>query len=128
IVRPILGRDQSTGKGAVIMNVGILGSGTVAKVLGAGFLKHGHAVMLGTRDQAKLAEWQAQHSSARVGSFAEAAGVGEVLVLAVKGAAALDVPGLAGRPAPAGKAAMDTTNPLAAAAPGDGGLPRFTTL
>ena len=32
------------------MNVGILGSGDVAKALAAGFLKHGHDVMLGTRD------------------------------------------------------------------------------
>jgi hypothetical protein len=38
------------------MNIGILGSGDVAKALGAGFLKHGHAVMLGTRNAEKLAD------------------------------------------------------------------------
>jgi len=31
------------------MKIGILGSGGVAQALGTGFLKHGHAVMLGTR-------------------------------------------------------------------------------
>ena len=39
------------------MKVGILGSGDVAKVLAGGFLKHGHEVMMGTREPAKLAEW-----------------------------------------------------------------------
>jgi 3-hydroxyisobutyrate dehydrogenase-like beta-hydroxyacid dehydrogenase len=36
------------------MKVGILGSGDVAKALAGGFLKHGHQVVLGTRDAAKL--------------------------------------------------------------------------
>ena len=31
------------------MNVGILGSGDVGKALAGGFLKHGHAVFVGTR-------------------------------------------------------------------------------
>jgi 8-hydroxy-5-deazaflavin:NADPH oxidoreductase len=31
------------------MKVGILGSGDVAKALAGDFLKHGHAVMMGTR-------------------------------------------------------------------------------
>ena len=39
------------------MKVGILGSGAVAKALAAGFMEHGHAVMLGTRDPAKLEDW-----------------------------------------------------------------------
>jgi len=38
------------------MKIGILGSGDVAQSLGAGFLKHGHAVVLGTRDPAKLSD------------------------------------------------------------------------
>src|SRR4029453_5983272 len=39
------------------MKVGILGSGGVAKALAAGFVKHGHDVVMGTRDSAKLADW-----------------------------------------------------------------------
>ncbi|HMA38476.1 MAG TPA: NAD(P)-binding domain-containing protein [Gemmatimonadales bacterium] len=110
------------------MNVGIIGSGPVAQSLGAGFLKHGHAVMLGTRDAAKLAQWHAQHAAARIGSFAEAAAFGEVVVLAVKGDVALDALRLAGPTTLTGKVVVDTTNPIAAAPPVNGVLKFFTSL
>lgn len=110
------------------MKVGILGSGDVAKTLGAGFLKHGHAVILGTRSVEQLVEWQSKHPGAKIGSFAEAAAFGEVLVLAVKGDAALDVLRLAGSQALAGKVMLDTTNPIAAAPPVNGVLRYFTSL
>ncbi|MGH7615134.1 MAG: NADPH-dependent F420 reductase [Gemmatimonadales bacterium] len=110
------------------MNVGILGSDVVATTLGSGFLKHGHACMLGTRDARKLAEWQAKHAAATIGSFAQAAAFGEVVVLAVKGDAALDVLRLAGDPALADKVVIDTTNPIAAAPPVNGVLKYFTSL
>jgi 8-hydroxy-5-deazaflavin:NADPH oxidoreductase len=110
------------------MNVGILGSGPVAQTLGAGFLQHGHAVMLGTRDAGRLAAWQSQHAGATVGSFTAAAQFGEVVVLAVKGDAALDVLHLAGTAALAGKVVVDTTNPIAAAPPVNGVLKFFTSL
>jgi predicted dinucleotide-binding enzyme len=110
------------------MKVGLLGSGDVAKTLGAGFLKHGHAVMLGTRDAQKLAGWRAGHAGAVVGSFAEAAAFGDVVVLAVKGDAALDVLRQAGRPGLAGKVVIDATNPIAAAPPVNGVLRFFTSL
>ncbi len=110
------------------MSVGILGSGVVAQTLGAGFLQHGHAVMLGTRDAAKLAEWQSKHARAKIGSFADAAKFGDVVVLAVKGDAALDVLRLAGGAALGGKVVMDATNPIAAAPPVNGVLQFFTTL
>ena len=71
------------------MNVGIIGSGEVAKTLGEGFIKHGHAVMLGTRNAAKLREW-ASKAGAKVGSFSDVAKFGEIVVLAVKGDAALE--------------------------------------
>jgi predicted dinucleotide-binding enzyme len=109
------------------MNVGILGSGAVAQTLGGGFLKHGHAVMLGTRDAAKLAAWRAEHGGAQVGSFAQAATFAEVAVLAVKGEAALEVLRLAGSGL-AGKVVIDTTNPIAAAPPVNGVLKFFTSL
>jgi predicted dinucleotide-binding enzyme len=72
------------------MKIGALGSGDVAKVLGGGFLKHGHDVMMGTREQAKLADWAAQNPKGRVGGFAEAAEFAELVVLEVKGAVAAD--------------------------------------
>lgn len=110
------------------MKVGILGSGEVAKTLGAGFLKHGHAVILGTRTVEQLVEWQSKHPGAKIGSFAEAAAFGEALVLAVKGDAALDVLRLAGSRALSGKVMLDTTNPIAAAPPVNGVLKFFTSL
>src|SRR5215471_328783 len=75
-------KATSTGEN---MKVGVLGSGDVAKALGSGFLKHGHDVMLGTRETSKLADWLAANSGARGGSFAEAAEFADLIVLAVKG-------------------------------------------
>ncbi len=67
------------------MKVGVIGSGVVAQTLGAGFLKHGHEVALGTRDPAKLKDWSAKHKGVAVKSFAESATFGDVVVLAVAG-------------------------------------------
>lgn len=110
------------------MKIGILGSGTVAQTLGAGFLEHGHQVMLGTREPQKLAAWAAQHAGAKLGSSAEAAAFGEVLVLAVKGSAAAAALQLAGEKNLAGKPVLDACNPIADAAPVAGVLPYFTSM
>ncbi len=110
------------------MKVGVLGSGDVAKVLAAGFVKHGHDTMLGTRDVDKLAGWRAQNSSARVGGFAEAAAFGELVVLAVKGSAAASALRFAGAANLAGKVVVDATNPIADAPPVNGVLRFFTSL
>lgn len=108
------------------MKVGILGSGGVAQVLAAGFLKHGHAVMLGTRDASKLADWAAKNPGATIGSFANAAAFGEVVVLAVKGTAAQAALRAAESANLAGKPVIDATNPIADAPPEHGVLKFFT--
>jgi predicted dinucleotide-binding enzyme len=108
------------------MKIGILGSGDVAKALGAGFVKHGHQVMLGTGSPAKLADWAAEHPGVQVGSFADAAGFAELAVVAVKGSAAIDVVRRAGAERLAGKTVIDTANPIADAAPVHGVLQFFT--
>ena len=110
------------------MRVGILGSGDVARSLAGGFLKHGHDVTLGTRTPAKLAEWAAKHPKAHVADFADAAKFGELVVLAVKGAAALDVLRMAGEANLAGKTVIDVTNPIADAPPVNGVLKFYTSL
>jgi hypothetical protein len=110
------------------MKVGILGSGDVAKALAGGFLRHGHDVMLGTRSRAKLADWAANNPKGRVAGFAEAAEFAELLVLAVKGAAAADALRAAGSPKLAGKPVIDATNPIADSPPVNGVLRFFTTL
>lgn len=107
------------------MKIGIIGSGVVAQTLAAGFIRHGHEVTLGTRDVSKLADFAARTPGARVAGGAEAAAFGDVVVLAVKGGAALQ----AARDAGAGlegKPVLDATNPIADAAPVDGVLPYFT--
>ena len=108
------------------MKIGILGSGTVAQTLGAGFIKHGHEVMLGSGTPAKLADWQAANPRGRAGSFADAAEFAELAVLAVKGTAAAAALKAAGPQRLAGKAVIDATNPIADAAPVHGVLQFFT--
>jgi predicted dinucleotide-binding enzyme len=51
------------------MKVGILGSGDVGRTLAAGFLKHGHGVMIGSRTAGKLAEWGQKNPRGRIGGF-----------------------------------------------------------
>jgi predicted dinucleotide-binding enzyme len=110
------------------MKVGILGSGDVAKTVGNGFLQHGHDVMLGTREAAKLADWTKQNPKGRVGSFAEAAKFGELVVLAVKGSVAANALRAAGVADLTGKPVIDATNPLADQPPTNDVLRFFTTL
>jgi predicted dinucleotide-binding enzyme len=110
------------------MKIGVLGSGVVGQTLADGFLKHGHEVMRGSREPAKLAGWKAGAGpKASAGTMPEAARFGELVVLAVKGTGAVATveacaAGLAG------KTVIDTTNPIAEAPPVNGVLKYFTTL
>ncbi len=109
--------------------IAVLGSGAVGQVLAEGFLKHGYEVMRGTREPSKLAAWKGKAGAkASVGTFAEAARYGEMIVLAVKGTAAEAVLDQCGAEALAGKTVMDTTNPIADRPPVHGVLSFFTTL
>jgi predicted dinucleotide-binding enzyme len=105
--------------------VGVLGSGQVAQVLAAGFKKHGHAVTIGSRDPAKLADFAGKHDMA-TGDFAAAAAFGEIVVLAVKGTTALSALALAGDANLAGKIVVDVNNPIAEEPP-QGGILRYFT-
>jgi 8-hydroxy-5-deazaflavin:NADPH oxidoreductase len=110
------------------MKVGVLGSGVVAMALGGGFLKHGHAVMMGTRSAGKLSDWARQNPGAQIGGVSETARFGELLVLAVKGSAAGDVLRAAGAANLSGKTVIDATNPIQEAPPVNGVLKFFTSL
>ena len=108
--------------------VGVLGSGTVGETLANGFLQHGYDVMRGSRDPAKLGAWKEKAGAkASVGTFSEAAGYGEILVLAVKGGAAEAVVAQCGA-ALSGKLILDATNPIADAPPKEGMIGFFTDL
>lgn len=107
-----------------MQQVGILGSGDVAKVLAKGFKAHGYAVKIGSRTADKVAGFAADAGIA-AGTFDEVAAWADTIVLAVKGTAAMaTVQGLAA--ALAGKTVIDATNPIADAPPEDGVLRFFT--
>jgi hypothetical protein len=108
------------------MKIGILGSGTVARTLGSGFVDTGHQVMLGTRSADKLADWKKANPQGRVGSFADTAAFGEVIVLAVKGTVALDALQAAVPDNISSKTVIDATNPIEDAPPENGVLRFFT--
>ncbi len=111
------------------MKIGVLGSGAVGQTLATGFLKFGHLVMIGTSTKSKLSEWLAKSGAhALTGSFEEAAKFGDIIVLAVKGTAALNVLEKAGQANLSGKTIIDATNPIAEASPTDGVLQFFTDI
>lgn len=97
------------------MRVGILGSGPVGQTLGRGFAEHHHDVMLGSRtpDRPELQKWkQTAGGKVSLGTFADAARHGELVVICSLGTAALEVLDHA-RPANLrGKVLIDTTNAL----------------
>ncbi len=106
--------------------IAVIGSGQVGQVLADGFLKHGHEVMRGTREPSKLAEWKSgAGDKASVGTFAEAARFGAVIVLAVKGTAAEEAVVLC-EGGLDGKLVLDATNPIANAPPVNGVIQFFT--
>lgn len=108
------------------MNLGILGSGVVGKTLAAKFSSLGHGVMIGTRDPvasrartapdsfggAPLSAFLVDHPAVALGSFAEAAAHGEIVLNATSGLAALEALALAGAENLAGKILVDISNPL----------------
>lgn len=106
--------------------IAVLGSGQVGQVLADGFLKHGHAVMRGSREPAKLEAWRSgAGAAASTGTFAEAARYGDVVVLAVKGAAAEEAVALC-EGGLDGKVVLDATNPISGDPPIHGVIQFFT--
>lgn len=107
--------------------IAILGSGVVGDALAKGFLELGHSVRRGSREPAKLDAWkQGAKGDASVGTPADAAAWGDVIVLAVKGTAAEAAIDQAGPQNLAGKLVLDATNPIADEPPDNGVLRYFT--
>jgi predicted dinucleotide-binding enzyme len=95
--------------------VGVLGTGEVGRRLAAGFLSYGHDVMIGSRDPEKpeLQEWlSGEGAGIEAGTFGETASFGELLVLALFGAAAEQVIADVGADQFSGKVVIDAMNPL----------------
>ncbi len=108
------------------MKIGILGTGMVAKALAGRLAELGNAVMIGTRDpQATLArskpdgfgnppfrDWQEAHANVALGTFADAAAHGELLINATNGNGSLAALDAAGAGTIADKVLIDVSNPL----------------
>lgn len=108
--------------------IGIIGSGIVGKTLATGFLKHGHEVMIGSRDVSKLNDWKNENNSGQTGSFHEAAVFGETIVLAVRGSVALEALKMIGENHINNKTIIDATNPISEDPAENGVLKFFTNL
>lgn len=106
-----------------MQKVAVLGSGQVGEVLANGFVKHGYAVMRGSREPATLSAWK----GGEAGMFADAAKWADIIVLAVKGAAAEEVIEQAGITNLANKTVIDATNPIANEPPDHGVIRYFTS-
>jgi predicted dinucleotide-binding enzyme len=107
----------------MIMKIGILGSGDVGQVLGAGLVKLGHEIKLGSRspESDKLKAWLLRvGGKASVGTFAETASFGELAILATLWTGTENALRMAKYENFDGKIVIDTTNPLLFSS---GGLP-----
>jgi predicted dinucleotide-binding enzyme len=97
------------------MRVGVLGTGMVGRTIGSKLVELGHDVRMGARDAAseKAAEWVSSAGErASQGTFADAAGFGELVFNCTAGAASLDALALAGEDALRGKVLVDVANAL----------------
>lgn len=95
------------------MKVGIFGSGIVGKQLGFGFLRVGNEVKLGTRDSSKLNDWLKEAGkNASIGSTADAAKFGEIVIVATGWVGTQNAIEQAGKDNFKGKLVIDVTNPL----------------
>ena len=94
------------------MKIGVLGSGMVAQGLSARLAELGHNVVIGTRDADKLRGWQSSNQRVLIGSFAETAAHGDMVINGTNGAASLSALTMAGEENLADKILIDVSNPL----------------
>ena len=108
------------------MRFGILGTGVVGKTIAVRLDSLGHDVLVGTRNPEEtlsrtdpdqygnppFGAWQEEHPEVRLGTFAEAAAHGEMVVNATVGAVSLEALEQAGEDKLNGKILIDIANPL----------------
>ena len=108
------------------MRFGILGTGVVGKTIAVRLDSLGHDVMVGTRNPEEtlsrtdpdqygnppFGAWQEEHPEVRLGTFAEAAAHGDMVVNATAGAVSLEALEQAGEDTLNGKILIDISNPL----------------
>ena len=108
------------------MRFGILGTGVVGKTIAVRLAGLGHDVIVGTRNPEEtlsrtdpdqygnppFGAWQEEHPEVRLGTFAEAAAHGDMVVNATAGAVSLEALEQAGEDNLNGKILIDIANPL----------------
>ena len=108
------------------MRFGILGTGVVGKTIAIRLDGLGHDVIVGTRNPEEtlsrtdpdqygnppFGSWQEEHPEVRLGTFAEAAAHGDMVVNATAGAVSLEALEQAGEDNLNGKILIDIANPL----------------
>jgi hypothetical protein len=108
------------------MKIAVLGTGTVGQTFASRLASVGHEVMIGTRNvtetmarEAKspqggpaFRDWHASNSQVRLGSFAEAAAFGEMILNCTSGGNSLNALIAAGIDNLADKILIDVANPL----------------
>jgi predicted dinucleotide-binding enzyme len=112
--------------GEEMMKIGILGTGPVGQAVAARLSELGHGVLVGTRDpaatlartapdtfgNAPFKVWWEQHPGVALGTFAQAASHGDLVVNATQGSASLEALKAAGERELAQKILVDMANPL----------------
>jgi len=108
------------------MKIGVLGTSMVGQAISGKLAELGHDVMVGTRDVAQtlartdphpygfppFSVWHQQQPKVRLGTFAEAAAHGEMVINATNGTATLAALRSAGEAHLNGKVLIDIANPL----------------
>ena len=108
------------------MNIGVLGTGSVGRTISAKLVELGHSIVIGTREPSEtlartesdrmgnppLSAWLEQNPKVRLGTFAEAAAHGEIVMNATNGNGSLDALKAAGEGNLNGKILIDISNPL----------------
>jgi predicted dinucleotide-binding enzyme len=98
------------------MEIGVLGTGTVGRIIGSKLVQLGHQVMLGSRTEAnpKGIAWAKKMGGphALYGSFRNAASFGEIIFNCTLGTASLDALQQAGAENLKGKVLIDLANPI----------------
>ena len=108
------------------MNIGIFGTGGVARAIAGKLVSLGHAVTLGTRNveetksrskgdamgNVSFQEWIGKNASVKVATYADAAAFGELLVNATSGMGSISALTSAGEKNLNGKVLIDISNPL----------------
>ncbi|HEX7145767.1 MAG TPA: NAD(P)-binding domain-containing protein, partial [Gaiellaceae bacterium] len=92
-----------------------LGTGMVGKTIATKLVSLGHEVTMGSRSAGneEASGWASEAGDrARHGTFADAAGAGDIVVNCTAGARSLDALRAAGEPNLAGKVLIDVANPL----------------